>query len=150
MNKRQLLNQLEQDVYCRLGCSKVCDGVGVFAVRTIPEETDVFRNCDTSRYVKIRKQELEARSIDPEVLRLVTDLCVFDGEHFLLPSKGVQAIDMSYYVNHSDNPNLRVKGRGHIFVASRVIDKGEELTADYNTYDELRESYRPRRGKNEE
>lgn len=143
MNKRQLLRQLRNDVYCRLGPSQV-HGVGVFAVRDIPQGTNPFNGCDNSRYVKIRRNELEGKGVDSEVLRLLTDMCVFEDGHFLVPSRGLQSRDISYYLNHSDNPNMVVEGCGNRFVAKRDIQREEELFVDYNTYDELDESYRPK------
>ena len=43
-------------------------------------------------------------------------------------------------MNHSDNPNIdivEVKGSAYLsFVSNKVIKKGEELTINYNAYDE--------------
>ena len=145
MNKRQILRQLRNNVYCRIAPSKVVEGgVGVLAIREIPERTNPFVGCDDSRYVKISRQELRGGKINPEVVRCVTDMCVFDGKNFLVSSRGIQSIDISYYLNHSSDPNMVAVDRGLVFLTNRIILPGQELTVDYNTYDELRESYRPR------
>jgi hypothetical protein len=149
MNKRQLLRQLKNDVYCRLAPSKVVEGgVGVFAIREIPERTNPFLGCDDSRYVKIRKEKLEGNRIDPKFAKYLTDMCVFDGENFLVPSRGLQGIDLQYYLNHSPEPNMTAVGRGLVFLTNLLILPGQELTVDYNTYDDLEEDYRPRKPRN--
>jgi len=118
-------------------------GVGVFAIRGIPKGADPFRGCDDSRYVKIREEEL--RGIDAEVLKAFKDAFVFADGVWYASSKGLQSRDISYYMNHSDNPNMVAENHGERFVADRLIEKGEELLVDYNTYDDLTEKFRPRK-----
>jgi hypothetical protein len=43
---------------------------------------------------------------------------------------------VSWYINHSKNPNVGCDEH-YKFVALRDIREGEELTADYNSYNEF-------------
>ena len=40
---------------------------------------------------------------------------------------------VSWYLNHSNNPNVEIDANYHFF-AKRSIRRGEELTVDYRTY----------------
>jgi len=48
-------------------------------------------------------------------------------------------LNISYYLNHSDKPNLDIvemEGSNYLgFVANRIIKEGEELTIDYSKYE---------------
>ena len=46
---------------------------------------------------------------------------------------------MGKKLNHSSNPNCRLKqnGDGHDLVTTKGIDQGDELTVDYSQYDEF-------------
>lgn len=132
MNKKELLKSLH-DVYCRLGPTQ--NGVGVIAVRTIPKGTDPFKRCDPfGSVVKITKEELAASDAPESVKQMVREYCALQNGIFFVPSYGIDAVDKSYFLNHSDKPTLVTKDKGGTFRASREIKAGEELTADYRTY----------------
>ena len=136
MNKKQLLDSLS-DVYCRLAATE--NGVGVVAIRPIPKGTDPFKNCDQfGDIVEISEQELEAAAAPEEAKDLVRDFCALQNGIYFVPDYGIDAIDKSYFLNHSRNPNMETPDGGETFVAIRDIAKGEELTADYQTYHETR------------
>ena len=67
---------------------------------------------------------------------MVRSFCTLKRGYYGVPIFGMNGMDMSWYVNHSVTPNLRLKisGNNAIFAASRRIRKGEELTIDYATY----------------
>lgn len=134
MNKKQLLSQLKNDVYCRLGQSKIA-GVGVFAIKDIPKGTNPFKDCDIPGHITLSKKDL--KGVDKEVIKYVRDMFVFENGKFWLPSKGLQALDISYFLNHSKNPNMVAIKSGEEFISIRKIKKGEELTSNYLTYDNL-------------
>lgn len=134
MNKKQFLNSLN-DVYCRLGVTK--HGVGVVAVRDIPKGTDPFKRCDPfGDVLEIPVQELLKSGAPKEVIKMVRDFCALQDGNYYVPNFGIDAIDKSYYLNHSTKPNLVTNDEGETFVAIRKIKKGEELTANYDQYDE--------------
>lgn len=144
MTKDEVLSAL-REVYCRLGTTP--HGVGVVAVRLIPEGTDPFKNCDPfGDVVEIPESELEAYDAPQEAKQLVRDFCALQGGVYFVPSYGIDAIDKSYYLNHSSDPNLITHDQGETFVALRDIKAGEELTANYDQYQELRQKFRERAG----
>ena len=59
-----------------------------------------------------------------------------------MPTYGIDAIDKSYFLNHSKKPNMVTKDKGETFVAMRTIKAGEELCANYDQYQELRKAFR--------
>lgn len=52
--------------------------------------------------------------------------------NFCLGPITVKEIDNAFFLNHSCNPNIGIKGQ-IVFVAMRDIQPGEELTYDYAT-----------------
>lgn len=117
-----------QNLYTRLKrCSK---GVGVFAIREIPEATKLFVG-DIGETVKVLVSEVD-RIADGELRLMYYDFCPIIDGCFLAPIDFNQ-MTMGWYLNHSDDPNVRVDGRLQ-FVSSRLIKVDDELTADYTTY----------------
>lgn len=133
MNKKQFLKSLSE-VYCRIGRTK--HGVGVVAIRTIPKGIDPFKNCDPfGDVLKISREELEVYPAPEEAKNMVRDYCPLQGDTYFVPNYGIDAVDKSYFLNHSRTPNLVTKRGGEKFITAREIKKGEELTADYRLYD---------------
>ena len=114
-------------------------GVGVFAIRDIPKDTELFVG-DIGNIVRVSVADVE-KIEDLEVRRMYFDFCpVVDG-YFVAPNDFNQ-ITMGWYLNHSDNPNVSVRPEMQFFT-SRFVEIGEELTADYTTYSEHAAKYAP-------
>lgn len=134
--KNNILKNLE-NTYCRLRSSKL-EGVGVFAVRDIPKGKDPFLGVTQKKWVKFSMPEL--KKLDKQVLKMVDDFFVIeeDGSVYI-PQGGLNDMDISFFVNHKKNPNLKIVGNGKeealFFKTTRKIKKGEELTVSYATYD---------------
>ncbi len=140
MNKKQFLESLHE-VYCRLGVTP--HGVGVVAIRAIPAGMDPFKRCDPHGDVmEIPEAEFEAADVPEEAKELVRDFCALQSGTYFVPDYGIDAIDKSYFLNHSKTPNMITKDNGETFVTARTIQKGEELTADYDEYQEHRQAFR--------
>jgi hypothetical protein len=134
MTKKQILKQLKHDVYCRLKPSK--HGIGVFAIRDIPINTDPFKGCmPNSDFVAIPKKIIH--KLKNPVKEMVKDFCPLQDGEYWFPTTGLQAIDKSYYLNHSKKPNMKTQDSGENFITSRNIKAGEELLVDYETYDDV-------------
>jgi SET domain-containing protein len=132
MNKKQFLQSLS-DVYVRLGATE--HGVGVVAIRTIPKGTDPFKNCDPfGSIIEIPEDEFESADAPEEAKQLVRDFCALQDGVYFVPDYGIDAIDKSFFLNHSDTANMETSDRGETFVAARDILPGEELTANYGEY----------------
>ncbi len=135
--KQKVLNNLKQ-TYCRIKRSKI-EGVGVFAIRDIPKNTDPFFGCSTQKWHKIELQDY--KKLDKEIIKMLDDFFVIENDKSVyIPEKGLNSIDVSFFLNNSKNSNLKIVGDGKTqavsFVTSRKIKKGEELTVSYATFDE--------------
>jgi len=113
------------NVYIRLGCSAV-HGVGVFAIRDIPEDTEIFCG-NTSKTVIVDKSVVDRQ--DDEIKRLYNDFCAVEKDKYYCPDS-FNNLDVSYFLNESKTPNVKTDD-GHCFFAKRDIKKGEELYVDY-------------------
>ena len=128
----RVLKNLQQ-TYCRIQPSPI-HGVGVFAVRDIPEKTNPFPGVKNQRWVHVSNSGLE--TLDSEVAKMVDDFFVRDDGKMYVSEYGLNGMDMSAYVNSSESPNLITTDDGITFVTSKYVRRGEELTIDYGTYDE--------------
>jgi hypothetical protein len=117
-------------VYTRLQTSE--HGIGVFAIRDIPEGTNVFAG-DTNEMRDI--DESDFAHVPPEIEQLYKDFCVWKNGKIKGPSN-FNNLPVGWYLNHSDTPNVRFEENSGDFISMRRIEKEEELTADYTTYDD--------------
>lgn len=132
MNKAGVLKSLN-DVWCRLAVTR--HGVGVVAIRPIPKGIDPFKNCDPfGDVLMIPERELDDTDAPEEAKQLVRDFCALQEGVYFVPNYGIDAIDKSYFLNHSTKPNMITLERGEGFITARAIKKGEELTSNYEHY----------------
>lgn len=117
-----------EGVYARIGRSRT-HGVGVIAIREIPERTFVFRGEDERvRWVS----RAAVRRMPAAVRALYEDFGMVWGDRLGVPPS-LNRLSVGWYVNHANRPNLAVDDDGRFF-ALRRIRAGEELTADYRTF----------------
>jgi SET domain-containing protein len=133
---KKLLKDLEENVYCRLSPSTV-HGVGVFAIRDIPKGKELFKTFLDYQLTPVPlEMVMKNPKIDPAVRTLAYDMCpVLDGKLNLYRA-GMNAIDISFFLNHSTRPNVATKPDSGSFFAARRIRKGEELFSNHSTYSE--------------
>lgn len=124
-----------KDLYTRIMASP--NGIGVFAIRDIPEGTRLFVG-DRARTVSVPVKEVEAIA-DDEIKRMYVDFCPLIDGHYVAPENFNQ-ITMSWYLNHSTEPNVTML-RDLNLVASKLIRKGEELRTDYTSFSEHASDY---------
>jgi SET domain-containing protein len=122
------------NTYCRLRPSPI-EGIGVFAIKDIPKNTNPFLGIRKQKWFKISMAELAG--LDGEILKMIDDFFeIKKAGTVLLPECGINGMDISFFLNNSKKPNLRILTDGVNFVSSRKIKKGEELTVSYATFDE--------------
>jgi len=132
MSKEKVLEILK-NTYCRLKPSKI-GGVGVFAIRDIPENTNPFYGIKKAKWHKFNISEL--KDLDKEILEMINDFFVIEeNKEVLIPEFGLNGIDISFFLNHSKNQNVETKDGGFSFITLRKIKKDEELLVSYGTYD---------------
>jgi hypothetical protein len=117
-------------VYTRLKPSPL-HGVGVFAIRDIPNGQYIFEP-DDDETVSVLAEETEV--LGPTLRQLYEDFCVLKGKSYECPSN-FNKLTLSWYLNTSKDPNVAAD-LSLKFHAIRDIRAGEELTADYSAYSE--------------
>lgn len=141
ITKQQLINHLKNDIYCRVGVSKI-SGVGVIAIRDIPKGINPFKTLEEKEDEIITVTNKDLRVLHPKVKKIVSDFFGNDDSSgkkvYDILATGPNNINLSFYMNHSDNNNISVKESTHSnyldFVTNRYIKKGEELFINYNDY----------------
>ena len=127
MTKEELLLELK-DVYLQLRPSKI-HGIGVFAIRDIPKGCRHMFSKEEGEWVKIPLKEVE---LMPDYLKkLIENYFLFDDQYYYVEKKGFKKPDLSYFLNHSDNPNIFSINDGEFFETITSIKAGEELFIDY-------------------
>lgn len=133
MDKATLLDQLRNETFCRLMPSKV-HGIGIIAIKLIPKGTDPFSNSPDVSLIPISSEEVNA--LEPAIRDFVKAFCVKEGDNYMVPEVGLTGMDISYFINHSSEPNVEaIKQNGDVvFRTTRDIQPGEELLSNYQTY----------------
>lgn len=126
--KRDLLD----NVFCRIQPSPI-HGVGVFAIRPIPQGINPMRECRSDAFEEISTADLA--DLPEPLQKLVKDMCPEHDGVYDVPPFSLNEIGVSYYLNHSKTPNMGE--RDGDFITLTEICSGEELTVDYGTYGEL-------------
>jgi hypothetical protein len=124
-----------QGVWVRLGLSDI-EGIGVFAIRPIPNGTDIFAN-DRVPLVWVDKAELERAELTEAERALYRDFGINRGDRIGCPAN-FHNLTPGWYLNEpkpGDDANVRT-GDGLTFLAARDIAEGEELTIDYKSFSE--------------
>jgi hypothetical protein len=138
-SRKKLINNLKNGTYCRLKPDSF-GGVGVFAIKDIPPNVNPFVYGTGVCPIKtIDIPDSVVKKFDPEVQRMMNDFYSIDSDGMWgVPKLGLNGNDISFYINTSDTPNIRIvssrKCDLYTFKTMRAIKKGEELFIDYNLY----------------
>lgn len=131
----KLVNDLEENVYCRLQPSKL-HGIGIFAIRDIPKGQELFKTFVNYELTPVPVELIDNNpKIDPAVRQLAHDMYPLHNGKLYMYRKGMNAIDIGFFINHSDAPNVFFDDMSAVF-AARDIKRGEELVSDYEKYSE--------------
>ena len=139
MLKNKLIKHLENDIYCRIGVSKI-SGVGVIAIRDIPKGVDPFKTLSKEDENVIELDKDDIKKVDPNVKKIISDFFGnSNSKRFDILASGPNNINVSFYMNHSDKPNIDIIEKSNSnymgFVTNKNIKKGDEITINYNNYD---------------
>lgn len=124
MTKTEQINDLNNNVKCKIGPSKI-HGVGVIAIRKINKGEQLHcKPKPMARWYDVPYSRFD--EIVPEIREIILQrwASVVNGSHFLSPNE--DAI-MLVFMNHSDNPNYDVATD----CAIKDIAEGEEVLEDY-------------------
>jgi SET domain-containing protein len=120
-------------VFARIQLSRI-HGVGVFAVRNIKNGAYVFPD-DKVKIVWVSRSTL--KGLPSALKRLYKDFCIIKdkGKTYGCP-ENFNKMTVSWYLNHSKKPNVGCDMHFDFF-ALRRIKAGEELTVDYDTFNQF-------------
>ena len=127
-HKEKLLNHLKDQIYCRLGASKI-HGIGVFALRDIPKGFYPLLSLTPNNDVVFRPEEIEKLPVG--VKTLIDIFSYVDDDEILVPRQGFNTLHLQIYLNHSKQPNLEFDWRNNL-IALCDINEDAELTIDYD------------------
>lgn len=73
--------------------------------------------------------------VDVSVVEYLNDFVFFENGAYHVPDFGLNGIDIAWFMNHSDDPNVMFAGRDfEETLTMRNIATGEELLIDYRIY----------------
>ena len=116
------------NLYTRLKVSS--RGVGVFAIRDIPAGMPLFEG-EIGTIVRVPRAIVE-QITDAQLRDMYFDFCPTIDDAFIAPADFNQ-LTMSWYMNHSANPNVRTN-EDIRFSTIGPIAVGEELTINYAAF----------------
>lgn len=128
ISKTEWLRELNDNTYVKLFPSPV-HGIGVVAIKDIPKGCRSIFGSDEEEWIRIGFDEV--LKLEPAIKDLIEQYCLFDENDYYVPSSGFKKMDLSLYLNHSDEPNLISINDGEFFESTREIKSGEELFLDY-------------------
>ena len=128
IDKARILKHLQTEVYCRLGISPV-HGIGVFAIKDIPKGAKPLVSLIKIKEYSFSKKEIN--KLPASVRKEIRMFCYYDKDEYLIPSIGLNAMNMAFYMNHSKTPNVKYLKNNDI-VALRQIKANEELFFYYD------------------
>jgi SET domain-containing protein len=139
MSKQKLINHLKNDIYCRLGVSKIA-GIGVFAIRDIPKGVNPYKNLYSHKDKVVELTDGDLKGVDKNVKKVLKDFFGSNkNDTYDVLYNGPNFLNVSFYMNHSDKPNVDIVDTPNSeylgFKTNCVIKKGEEMTINYNEYD---------------
>lgn len=127
--KQEIINSIFNNCNVRLKPSKVCSGVGVFSIVPIKKGTIMFEDVNSDD-IHIKWDELNG--VDKRVIDYLNVMCNTNTDGVYL-SRTVNNINLSYFVNHSNNPNVIHDLDKDVFITIRDIEVDEEIVCVYNT-----------------
>jgi hypothetical protein len=121
----EILHSINEFGKTKLAPSLVCDGVGVFAITEISAGFVLFQDVEPDSI------HIPFDQIDNETTRAyLTSTCNSDKFGIWL-SRTYNNINMAYYINHSETPNVFHDLTLDKYIAIRDICAEEELTCLY-------------------
>ena len=150
-NEEYIFDWYSNHIWSRPKPSKICDGVGSFAIRDIPKGTSVYELASKTVSTWIPWSKVSTLpdgvvgciyDIQPQ-MGIITNSIDFGWKHAYGPlwvytTKGLNWQTNWFFQNHSDNPNVNTfptdNPRIFKFIADRDIKEGEELFENYDDY----------------
>jgi hypothetical protein len=136
-----MTEHIKNDVVTRLSVRTLDNHrniVGVYAIRNIPEGIYPFKTLLGHCFAEDPIIEIPKDSPDIQDIRAFLDEFFLGDTTYPLPVLGPNSINVAYFLNHSDTPNVKIVTTPEctysIYQTSRAIQCGEELTINYNDF----------------
>lgn len=139
--KLLMMHHIEHHVFARLATTH--HGVGIVAIKDIPEGTPIFDNIQT-QCVNYDPLDITTQNVDKfknkdPIIKLMDDFFLSQKEKvYPIPLLGPNSMDISFYLNHSKTPNLSITYPDEcdmsVYIAKMDITVGSPLTIDYTTF----------------
>lgn len=128
---KKIINSIRYSCNVCLKPSKVCNGIGVFALTDIKANTILFDDIEPDKtFITWEK----IGDIAPEVKAYLKRMCISNDEGLFL-SRTASAINISYYVNHSDNYNVHHDLTIDRYMTTKDIKAGDEILCKYLSFE---------------
>ena len=140
INEDKLIQYLKNEIWFRAKPSGV-DGVGLFAIRDIPEgtnilvETSQFDDGELGRHISFKIKKENMLDLHPNIKNLWKDYCHNDNIwQYITISPNYKRMQL-FFMNHSDNPNSYVNFVGDVreHITNKEIKENEEIFHNYKT-----------------
>lgn len=128
MTKEELLSELSNNTWVMIKPSGI-HGIGVFAIRDIPVGCREMFSKEMGEWTTVTRRDVD--ELPAQAKEIVENYCLYDEANYFIPAKGFKTMDLSLFLNHSENPNIISVNDGEYFETIREIKKGEELFVDY-------------------
>jgi len=139
--KHLMTEHIQKDIMTRMSVRRINDQtsiIGVYAIRDIPENTFPFKTLLGYCFAENPTIEINKNTQEIQEVRSFLDEFFLGTDEYPLPVLGPNSINVSYFLNHSDTPNIVLDTVDEceytVYKTSRPIKKGEELTIDYNDF----------------
>jgi SET domain-containing protein len=127
-HKKQILEELLIHPIVKLAPSSIPNaGVGVFALTPMSKGEKIFY---TKKNIFI--EWMEIKGLEDNIIQHIRQTCN-NNEYGFSIDRCLNELSPSYYVNHSDDPNLFHDMELDIYWAIKDIAIGQELTCKYLT-----------------
>lgn len=130
MIKHDFVGYALNHTWARIQRSEI-HGVGVIAIRDIPQGTNIFPECAVE-FSRIHVDEFY--QLEDSVKKMIYDYFYVEDGWAWVPHCTLNQVNASFFLNHSENPNVIHDDAANI-ISNRDILSGEELTIDYGRFE---------------
>ena len=127
MTKQTIIQNILHNTNLRLKPSRVCDGVGLFAIRPISKGEIILQDV-TPDTMFISWNELPG--LHEDIKLYLNAMCNSNANGIFL-SRTPNNINLAYFVNHSETPNVMHDLELDRFIAIQDIEPDDEIVCIY-------------------
>lgn len=127
--KDEIINSINYNTKTYLKPSIVCNGVGVFALIDINKGEEIFPDIEPDSLL------IEWSNFNNDTIKEYLSKLCNTNEQGVFLSRRPNEINVSYYINHSDKPNVYHDLQQDKYFCLNDIKANEELVCEYNVFE---------------